>query len=52
MPDISNQNEISHSSLNGNGNELPTVVLEISFEEEDDEFEEFKFLQNKNLQDQ
>ncbi|CDW82922.1 iq calmodulin-binding motif family protein [Stylonychia lemnae] len=31
--------------------ELPTAMLEISFEDDEDDFEEFKFLQEKNKED-
>lgn len=57
IPNIANTylNEISNNSLNGKEKEeMPTVMLEISFEEDDDDdddFEEFKFLKEKNQQD-
>lgn len=54
MPDLSNNfiNEISNNSLNAKEKEdFPTVDLEISFEEDDDDFEEFKFLKRKNQED-
>jgi len=39
MPDLSSNNEVSNNSLNGKEKEeMPTVVLEISFEDDDEDF--------------